>query len=361
MGMVAKGCSTMVEPDPSDHVPAARYHPNEVLGLRLFHENDFSGAFSALALAARSAPLTQDGRDALEMLVGYYAHVSSAAALLDVVKDVLRSGTDALDLVERTRWQIRRLELIDTASPERRNAALDVLATATLADDAGWDLVSQPHVRQCIEAAFAEPEDELDLLELVALAPASSSYARSLPGRAYALGQSFVQHGALSSARAVERLLHHISEPELAYHVEGGRRAFMARQNIGRGAAQQSEEPHASLISGVLIAGGHRKVRVQANLELQELGVIVRDIPPAWEANRQGRNVRELVAWSDLVVLVIRQLAHSTSDQVRTAADRANVPIVHAGTPTSGAIRRAVELYTRNTRPPSHQLRSDTA
>jgi hypothetical protein len=47
------------------------------------------------------------------------------------------------------------------------------------------------------------------------------------------------------------------------------------------------------------------------------------------------------MAGSDLAILIGRQLAHSTADQVRTAAERYGVPLARAETAGVGSIRRA--------------------
>jgi hypothetical protein len=89
-----------------------------------------------------------------------------------------------------------------------------------------------------------------------------------------------------------------------------------------------------------------------ARRDLATIGVgEVREIPPAWEATRDGRAVQATLAGSDLVVVVTRQIAHATADQVRTAAARSGIPVVEAETAGVTAIRRAVERFAATSAP----------
>jgi hypothetical protein len=77
----------------------------------------------------------------------------------------------------------------------------------------------------------------------------------------------------------------------------------------------------------------------------------VQSIPSAKEASRTGRDVQAVLAGSDVVVLLVRQLAHSTSDQVRRAAARAGVPAIMAESAGINGVRRALERFVTTRQP----------
>ncbi|MCC6790083.1 MAG: DUF2325 domain-containing protein, partial [Thermomicrobiales bacterium] len=68
-------------------------------------------------------------------------------------------------------------------------------------------------------------------------------------------------------------------------------------------------------------------------------------IPSATEGIRSGRDVQGLVSGVDLVVMLVRQVAHSTSEQVKRAARRADVPVAIAETAGIAGVRRAIARW----------------
>ena len=96
----------------------------------------------------------------------------------------------------------------------------------------------------------------------------------------------------------------------------------------------------------VVLVGGHPALRRLVRVDLAAAGVAdLRELPPAWEAHRPARAVRDLLAGADLAVLVWRQLGHSTAELVQQAAARLGVPVVRARTAGAGAVREAVEAF----------------
>jgi len=91
------------------------------------------------------------------------------------------------------------------------------------------------------------------------------------------------------------------------------------------------------------LAGGHPALRATIERDLLRWGAAeVRAIPSLKEASRSARSVRATVGGTDVVVLLVRQLAHSTESQVRRAAAMTGVPVVVADSAGISGVRRAL-------------------
>ena len=312
--------------------------PRVAAAYRLFDANDTDRARSVLERVARAGPLEEAGRELLDLLL-------PSPASLTTIDAILSRNEDALTLVERSRWLARRFDGSLPGSANARDAALDLLGAATMAGDAGWAIVQQTDRRRRIDLALREPDAQIDLLEQEALAPAATGLPSTVPGRTVAFGRRMAAQGDLDCVREAERLLHVLGEPQLAYLVERERKQWASRGTVTPARPARVPAHRASRLT-VVLAGGHPPLRRLARRELDELDLAdVRDFPSAWEGNRQGRHARDTIEGSDLAVLIWRQIAHSTSDQVRTAARALSVPVVRADTPTISAIRRAVSAF----------------
>ncbi len=322
------------------------------VGLARFEADDLDGARTSLAAAYAAGaadPVTVD------MLHGLHVDAGDRVAADALLDDFLDRVDPDLAPLERARWAVRRFDAHLGGDPaKRKEAALDLLTAAAAAGDAGWGLVQDPRRRAAIDAAFADPLAELELREQEAYAPPGSGLPALAVDRLVVLGHLHAAEPAV--ARGAERLLHALGERDLAYGVERARRGAAGRLPFGArrpggaddgGADAGAPDALADLgVRVVVLVGGHPALRRLARTDLLGRGAgEVREVPSAWEASRQGRAVRDVLAQADLAVLIWRQLAHSTADQVTTAARGEGVGVVRARTPSVGAIRRAVADY----------------
>ncbi len=90
----------------------------------------------------------------------------------------------------------------------------------------------------------------------------------------------------------------------------------------------------------IAIAGGHAQLRGTAASLLQPRGIEIVSIPSSREAVRRERDIFQLLQGCDLAMVLVRQITHSTSDQVRRAAERLDVPVVFSNALSAVAIER---------------------
>jgi hypothetical protein len=64
---------------------------------------------------------------------------------------------------------------------------------------------------------------------------------------------------------------------------------------------------------------------------------------------RRERDILRLLNGCDLALMLVRQITHSTSDQVRKAADRLGVPVVFSNAASAVAIERQLLELARAT------------
>jgi hypothetical protein len=97
----------------------------------------------------------------------------------------------------------------------------------------------------------------------------------------------------------------------------------------------------------VALAGGYPALRSAIERDLLRSGArAVRQLPSAKEANRAGRDVKATIAGCDVVVVLVRQLAHSTDAQIRRAAAQSGVSVVVAESSGIGGVQRALEAFS---------------
>lgn len=308
---------------------AAAYHR--------FEQDDASGAQAILEQIVCAGPLESSGRELLEVLL-------PEVAPLDVIEAVIKHNDGDLSLLERSQWLARRFDSTPQDTMAHSEAALDLLGAATMAGEAGWRLVQEPRRRFLLDHALTGPKAQIDLLEQEALAPLETGLPETVPGRTLAFGRLMAARGESMAVRDAERLLHVLREPQLAYLLESDRKRWGAGFRDDRRLPRPLLNPSSRLI--VVVAGGHPPLRRLARRELDEMDLAdVREFPSAWEGNRQGRHARDTIEGADLAVVIWRQIAHSTSDQITSAARSLSVPVVRADTPTISAIRRAVTTF----------------
>jgi hypothetical protein len=144
------------------------------------------------------------------------------------------------------------------------------------------------------------------------------------------------------SSRTAERLLHDLGEREAAYRVEAHRKRMGSRGRAGSSTSEESEKVDSLADMQIVIAGGHPGLRKAASRSLVRRGATAREIPSHYEAVRREREMQQIIAGSDLVIVIVRQIAHATSDLVKAASRKTDVPMVFAWTPSVAGIMRAV-------------------
>jgi hypothetical protein len=310
-----------------------------------FNRGEFEAAASVLLALSNEGELEIADLHALvEILFDRHEWLEGIAA----IDRALEKWQTTSEAEPRIPWLTLQFDLVTRNTPdagERRVRAMHLLEALAGSNDAGvWGAVVSGERLVAIESSFEIPLDRLEAYEQEAYAPGETR----LPERAKSMIEEIglVHSGDTGVARAAERLLHAIGETEAAYRVEHARRASVKSVPIVGPAAI---EPVFTLRDMVIVlAGGHPALRSMIERDLIHSGAAeVRSVPSATEAIRSGRNVQALLAGADLVVLLVRQLAHSTSDQVRRAAGKTGVPVVIAETAGLSGVRRAIERFVR--------------
>ncbi len=229
----------------------------------------------------------------------------------------------------------------DPAQPDRSATLLDLLQAAASAGPDGWYVVLDPRRRAAIESALQDPAIALPAFEQFLYAPVETGLPATALNRIEEFGCLHAR--VWEHSRTAERLLHAAGHAEAAYRVETCRRDAKLPPPPLPTPALPAASPR---IGTIAIAGGHPALRSLARRDLATIGIAeVRGIPSAWEATRDGRSVQATIAGVNLIVVVTRQIAHTTSDQIRGAATRLDIPVVNAESASVAAIRRAVERF----------------
>lgn len=306
-------------------------------GLASFEAGDFASARTSLLEAVHGgihdpeiislvASLIAD-HDGNHALARFYRDVTDRYAALVGPDNFLEWAVGRYDAI--------RAEPAAHEATQQATAAIDLLASSAAARS--WYAVLDR--RSDLELVLSTPAQRLDLLEQLVYAPQSTGLPASAAAEIEAIGHRAVTQDDLDQARAAERLLHGIRHSAAAYRIESARRRATLTP-----AEHPTERPPDGEFDGltVLIAGGHPPLRRMVSIDFTRSGATgIREVPSKWEAVQSGRSVQDRMAGSDLAVLIGRQLAHSTADQVRTAAARYGVPLARAETAGVGSIRRA--------------------
>lgn len=332
------------EPEPALSPTPATVHPGVVAALAAFDAGKLAESRALLERAVTRGPLDRAGRELLDLVL-------PRVGVAPIVERVLAGDHDEMTLLEQTHWLARRFDERVANGHTAHEEALDLLAAATLADEPGWALVRSPVRWDAIEAAFVAPSDRIDLLEQESFAPPATGIPATVVGQAQAFAQERLRHGDLACAREAERLLHLTGHRDIAYQLEAERKRLTRARSRVWSTTRPTHRPRRLQI---VVAGGHPELRRLARADLDQLNLAsVRAFPSSWEGNRQGRHAREAIDGADLAVVIWRQISHSTSDQVTTAARALSVPVVWADTPTISSIRRAVESFPTDQAPGS--------
>jgi hypothetical protein len=315
---------------------------------QLFEAGDFADALDAfLALHVRGA-VGEPERDALVELLIDRGDVERA---LDVLDQGIARGEQDAGKLERIGLLARRFGLATEFSVDaarRREAGLSLLETLAASENARlWAEYLTAARLEGVDQAFPLPTDLLDALEQLAYAPAETGFPEQARARIEAIGLQRAEDAAVS--RSAEQLLHALGDATAGYRIEQARKAAALRQTPASRAKQEAKPLATAELTGlrVALAGGHPGLRAVIQRDLARSGVAeVRSIPSAKEASRAGRDVKSVVAGSDVVVLLVRQLAHSTVAQIRRAAEQTGVAVVVADSAGIGGVHRALVRFT---------------
>jgi|GEM_PF-1704253 len=283
--------------------------------------------------------------NALADLSQIAGEVGNRTVLLDVIERVLQTRGSTITLAIKLEFTRMHFDFTDTPDVETTRQLLEAIVES--GPDA-WAVVADADRIAKIETTLLTDATALLILEQLLYAPPTSGLPDNAVARLEALGCRYDATPTL--ARDVERLLHLVGSVDAAYRVESCRR--IRQRVISTVPTVQSELLPSLAPLCITIAGGHPALRSLARRDLVGHGIAeVREIPSAWEAVRDGRAVAATVAGSDLIVIVASQIAHSTVDQVKDAADRFLLPVTYTHVATIGAIRRAVEKFAATTAP----------
>lgn len=246
---------------------------------------------------------------------------------LEAVEGALQPG----DLI-RARLLFFDLAQISTTDHSVRAAtAVDLLG---IVDEHAWNSLLQSSRIEDLRQLAGEPEIGIEIAELLTYAPDEGI-------RDFAVseleGAGMRQLASGDDSRSIERLLHAAGARDAAYRLEAARkRSAAAEPPPAGGRPSRSTIPYRT----IAIAGGHAQLRGNAASVLDRYGVTVVPIPSSQEAVRRERDILHLLNGCDLVMLLVRQITHSTSDQVRKAAERLGVPVLFSNAASAVAIER---------------------
>jgi hypothetical protein len=226
-------------------------------------------------------------------------------------------------------------DLALVSSDDRRLQAMTGVGLLGALDWDTWDAVLGTSRIDELRRLADEPELGLELIELLTYAPDPGLHdAATAQLEAIGIRRSLVG----DDVRSIERLLHASGARDGAYRLEAARKIRVQRQHSGT--TKLPVEPTRIPYRVIAIAGGHAQLRVSAAAVLESYGVRVVPIPSSREAVRRERGILQALQGCDLVMLLVRLITHSTSDQVRKAAERMGIPVLFSNAASAVAIER---------------------
>lgn len=232
------------------------------------------------------------------------------------------------------RARILFFDLAQVSTTDREiqgQTAVDLLGIVSAT---AWDSLLSTGRIDDIQQLASEPEFGIELAELLSYSPDEGirDFAvAELEGagmRALASGED---------VRSIERLLHAAGARDAAYRLEAARKRTT---HTGSPVSDVRGSRPTLAYRTIAIAGGHAQLRGAAASVLEPYGISVVAIPSSQEAVRRERDILHLLNGCDLALLLVRQITHSTSDQVRKTADRLGVPVVFSNAASAVAIER---------------------
>jgi hypothetical protein len=286
---------------------------------------------------------TPDDLEAVSVLHQLYIDQSRWSDAVDLLTATIERMEPSWEPREQFPWRTALFEAAIQAEPVERltDLAAAIFETAAAGSSELWDRLLSGKLRAEIEPLLTQAETAMPILEQWLFAPDATGLRGEALARIEAIGSGY---GAdPDSVRAAERLLHAAGEREAAYRVE---RAHAA-SNLAHPRTPSAADAPAARGLNLTLVGGHPALRSMSRRDLLGDGARnIREIPSAWEGARVERSIVATMSGSDLAVVIARQVAHATSDQVRKVGQRIGVPIEIAQAASVGSIRRAVERFS---------------
>ena len=321
--------------------PGAVYSSQHVLrreAWRWFSAGEFDAAATALVeLAARGVLRERELQALIEILVDRGELGSAADRIESAIGE--RAGRERVDFA----LELFELRAVIDEPVGKRRAALLLLESVAAANDAAvWAHLQLGDRLRSVEESFETPAQLLDALEQEALAPAETGLPSAAQSRIEEIGHANAANAML--ARDAERLLHALGDRLAAYRVERSRGAAQSGSTNSAHIQLQRAPSLASL--RIAVVGGYPALRALIGRDLKRAKVAdVREIPSSWEGSRVGRDVQATLSGVDVAIILVRQVGHSTSDQVKRAAQRVDVPVVIVDSVGTSGVRRALEQF----------------
>lgn len=311
---------------------------------RLFEQGDFDGALNAFLSFENQLP--RDGPEFRAMIEIMIDRDECLAAAEVIDRKLTDHGGDEIEVrAPRIAWEWELFALLEKSGHRERafeaglRALEDVAATGSTLQ---WQHTIGEGWIDRLESSAQTPRELLNVLEQEAFAPTLTGLPAKVIQRIEEMGHSHAEDSVL--ARESEILLHAVGATAAAYRVERARREIGERELRKSPPRVKLDRPIVGL--SIAIAGGHPALRALITRFLMKEGArSVAEIPSAKEASRVGRDVQAALAGSDIAVILVRQIAHSTSDQVRRAAAKLGIPVVLAESSGSAGVRRALERW----------------
>lgn len=313
---------------------------------RFFQAGEFDQSIAAFTeIAARWQLASRELGALVEMLIDRGDRPGAAAAIELALAEM--TGLDAVHWA----WELLNLRTAIGEPTALNRAAKTVLETAAISNTiSGWTFLADQNRLRVVESVFTEATELLDALEQQALAPVETGLPAAAFSRIEEIGHTNASNTPVS--REAERVLHALGEAAAAYRVERSRGAIERNTRGWRPAHPPASAPSLAGLK-IAIAGGYPALRAAIRRDLQREKVNdVREIPSAWEGSRVERDVLATLGGVDVAVVLVRQIGHSTSGQIKRAAQKAGVPILlveSAG--TAGARRALHQFQTGRSRP----------
>lgn len=243
--------------------------------------------------------------------------------------------------VFRFRALLFDVAMIATTDPALRfECAEGLLNAAAEAGEPAWTAIRESSRLGEVESLTLAAEAEFSLLELLAYSTDSGMRSFAL-SRIEAVGMRELDREG--DSRVCERLLHAVGATQEAYRLESDRKA--RRPELATDVSHVNSHAADMSFRTVAIAGGHAQLRVTAATLLQRYGIDVVAIPSSREAVRRERDIVQLLQRCDLAILLVRQITHSTSDQVRKSAERIGLPVLFSNAQSAVSVERQIVAY----------------
>lgn len=272
--------------------------------------------------------------DLADRLLDAAANGRFAGQLAGAVRDIeMRQNDLSADQLIRCRMLFFDLAQVSTTDRGMQAATAVDLLSALNADS--WDAIAHTNRFEALRLLVEEPEIGLELAELLTYAP-DHGIRDFAVSELEAIGIRSIAAG--EDSRSIERLLHATGAGDAAYRLETARKRTA---QLGLPLRTRRPSPYMRIpFRTVAIAGGHAQLRRSAMAVLERYGMTVVPIPSSSEAVRRERDILRMLQGCDLVMVLVRQITHSTSDQVRKAAERLGIPVRYSNAASATAIER---------------------